>query len=379
MRAQVLARLSDAHYYLGNTGSRGATSWCTTPSRWRAESTMPSRSPRRSLPRSTPTGTPEGTSPGSNWPTKARRGQRTARRPPDRSTRTHLALGGPPRPLPRLEEADEDIARFGRSTTLGQPAAAVHAAALRAMRALLDGRWDEGGEQAASEASDSASALALSTRSSPTGQADASAPKRAAPPRRAHLPLRDLLVREVAAIPAWRAALAWAYVQGGRTDLARSEIAYLVSDDLGDAPTRRKPDSRLCDPRARRRRTRRRRSRRSHRTDPAPERPVLGRARLRPSDARPRRVLTRARERVSRAVGLSRRRLRGRARPERPACARGPTSRTHRFGSRASCDNDRHEGTGDGQTSSKARGTHIARELSMARLLRDAPSQRSSS
>jgi hypothetical protein len=46
----------------------------------------------------------------------------------------------------------------------------------------------------------------------------------------------ELLVREAAAIPAWRTALAWAHVQAGRTDLARTEIDNLMRDDLAALP-----------------------------------------------------------------------------------------------------------------------------------------------
>jgi hypothetical protein len=135
----------------------------------------------------------------------------------------------------RLEEADEDIDRFSAlANNLGQPELLVHAAALRAMRALLEGRWDEG-EQAAREV------LGFGERSRALDALQSYGVEmlqlRNEQLRLGELTAHfELLVREVAAIPAWRTALAWAHVQAGRTDLARTEIDNLMRDDMAALP-----------------------------------------------------------------------------------------------------------------------------------------------
>jgi tetratricopeptide (TPR) repeat protein len=127
------------------------------------------------------------------------------------------------------------ISRFAvLGDELQQPELLVHAAALRAMRALLEGRWDEG-EQAALEV------LGFGERSRAFGALQSYGVEMLQL-RNEQLRLGELtehyelLVREAAAIPGWRAALAWAHVQAGRGDHARAEIDDLRRNDLAALP-----------------------------------------------------------------------------------------------------------------------------------------------
>jgi tetratricopeptide (TPR) repeat protein len=135
----------------------------------------------------------------------------------------------------RLEEADEDIDRFSvLAADLGQPELLLHSAALRAMRALLEGHWEQG-EQAAREV------LGFGERSRAVDALQSYGVEmlqlRNEQLRLGELTAHfELLVREVAAIPAWRTALAWAHVQAGRKDLARTEIDNLIRDDPAALP-----------------------------------------------------------------------------------------------------------------------------------------------
>jgi DNA-binding SARP family transcriptional activator len=134
-----------------------------------------------------------------------------------------------------LEEADGDLERFAEiAAELRRPELLVYAAAHRAMRALLEGRWEEG-ELAAAEV------LALGEHTA-TPNALQSYGVEMLQLRNEQLRLGELadhylqLVETISAIPAWRSALAWAHVQGGSLDLARSEIDLLRQDDFALLP-----------------------------------------------------------------------------------------------------------------------------------------------
>jgi hypothetical protein len=49
-------------------------------------------------------------------------------------------------------------------------------------------------------------------------------------------PLVEQMVREIGGLPGWRAALAWAYVQDGRPELARAELEALSADGFATLP-----------------------------------------------------------------------------------------------------------------------------------------------
>jgi tetratricopeptide (TPR) repeat protein len=135
----------------------------------------------------------------------------------------------------RLEEADRDLERYAQlADELRQPELLVHAAALRAMRALLEGRWPEA-EQAAAEV------LGLGERSR-AADALQSYGVEMIQLRNEQLRLGELtghferLVQEISALPGWRTALVWADVQAGRLERARAEIDDLRRDDFAALP-----------------------------------------------------------------------------------------------------------------------------------------------
>jgi DNA-binding SARP family transcriptional activator len=135
----------------------------------------------------------------------------------------------------RLEEADLDLARHAQlAEELRQPELLLHAAAFRAMRALLEGRWQDG-EQAAAEV------LGLGERSR-AADALQSYGVEMLQLRNEQLRLGELtdhfqrLVDEIAALPGWRSALAWAHVQAGSVDRAREEVDELRRNDFAALP-----------------------------------------------------------------------------------------------------------------------------------------------
>jgi tetratricopeptide (TPR) repeat protein len=135
----------------------------------------------------------------------------------------------------RLDEADRDLERFGEiATELQRPELLVYAAAHRAMRALLEGRWLEG-ELAAAEV------LGLGEHTV-TPNALQSYGVEMMQLRNEQLRLGELtdhfrrLVDTISALPAWRSALAWALVQGGRLEQAGNEIDLLRRDDFALLP-----------------------------------------------------------------------------------------------------------------------------------------------
>jgi len=137
--------------------------------------------------------------------------------------------------LCRREEADADLDRHARlAYQLQQPELLMHSAALRSMRALMAGRWAEG-ERAAVEVLGSgersraldarqyygAEMLQLRHEQSRLGEMTE------------HF---EELLSDVGPLPAWRAALAWAHVQGGRADAARAELEELRRDGIAAIP-----------------------------------------------------------------------------------------------------------------------------------------------
>jgi hypothetical protein len=137
--------------------------------------------------------------------------------------------------LCRRDEADAAIARHAElAARLDQPELAVHAAAFRAMQALLEGRWVDG-ERAAIEV------LELGERST-TAYAGQHFGAEMIALRSEQLRLGELsehfegMVREMGALPGWRTPLAWAYAQSARTGLARAELDDLRRDDYAVLP-----------------------------------------------------------------------------------------------------------------------------------------------
>jgi DNA-binding SARP family transcriptional activator len=135
----------------------------------------------------------------------------------------------------RLEEADADLRRQADlAAELRHPDLLLYAAAHRAMRALLEGRWQEAEEAMADvmgfgEPSRAAVALQsygvemLALRNEQLRLGELANEFR-------------LLVSEISALPAWRTAVAWADVQAGRIEQAREEIDELRKDDFAALP-----------------------------------------------------------------------------------------------------------------------------------------------
>jgi DNA-binding SARP family transcriptional activator len=137
--------------------------------------------------------------------------------------------------LCRRDEAERDMGRHAElAERLGQPELIVHAAAFAAMLALLDGRWDDA-EQAAqavlsrgarSEAPDAlqffgVEMIVLRGEQGRLGELE---------------PHFARLVREVGALPGWKTALAWAYVQSGRPEAALTELEDLRANEFAALP-----------------------------------------------------------------------------------------------------------------------------------------------
>ncbi len=132
----------------------------------------------------------------------------------------------------RRDEADADIDRYADTARrLDQPELLTHCASLRAMQALLEGRWAQG-EQAAEEV------LALGSGSSVSRQEHGVAMLvlRGEQLRLAELvePLEEM-AHEMHTMPAWRAPLAWAYAQAERAEVHRV-LAELCRDDFAALP-----------------------------------------------------------------------------------------------------------------------------------------------
>jgi hypothetical protein len=129
--------------------------------------------------------------------------------------------------LCRLEDADADVRRHGElAQRLQEPELVGHAAALRSMRALLEGRWEEGVREAEATITGAETTpmalqfygVELLARRNVEGRLGEM------------VPWYERLVREIGALPGWRTALAWAQVQAGRVDLAREQIDALRPD-----------------------------------------------------------------------------------------------------------------------------------------------------
>ena len=135
----------------------------------------------------------------------------------------------------RRSEADVDLDRHARlAYSLQQSELLMHSAALRAMRALLTGRWAEG-ERAAHEV------LGLGERSRAVDARQYFGAAMIAllneQDRLGDLvdPLEEL-VRDAGALPGWRTALAWALAQAGRPDAAREQLDFLRADNFAVIP-----------------------------------------------------------------------------------------------------------------------------------------------
>lgn len=125
--------------------------------------------------------------------------------------------------------AEADMDRHAElAERLQEPELRIHAAAMRSMRALLDGDWPAG----------EAAALATLAEGERSQALDALQfyGTEMLQLRSEQLRLAELadafeqMVVQAGALPGWRAPLAWALVQAGRTDAAR-EIAWEVAAD----------------------------------------------------------------------------------------------------------------------------------------------------
>ena len=137
--------------------------------------------------------------------------------------------------LCRLEEADAAMARHAElAERLQQPELLVHAAALRSMRALLEGDWEKA-EQAAQDV------LSAGERSTAVDALQFYGVEMIAM-RNEQLRMDEisqhfgLLAREIAALPGWRTPVAWAHVQAGRLDMAYAELDDIRRDDFAVLP-----------------------------------------------------------------------------------------------------------------------------------------------
>jgi tetratricopeptide (TPR) repeat protein len=137
--------------------------------------------------------------------------------------------------LCRLGPADAAIARHAElAERLQQPELLVHAAALRSMRALLEGRWAEA-EKASQDV------LSAGERSTAADALQFVGVEMIAL-RNEQLRMDEIseqfgnLARDIAALPGWRAPLAWAHVQAGRLEEARAELAELRRDGFAVLP-----------------------------------------------------------------------------------------------------------------------------------------------
>jgi tetratricopeptide (TPR) repeat protein len=143
--------------------------------------------------------------------------------------------------LCRLDEADADLRiHADLAARLQQPQMLVHQLALRSMRALLEGRWEEG-EQAAAEVFELGERFQAAGRApTPIHLQDYAVEMIAV--RNEQCRMDELtgyferLVREIGALPGWRTALVWSHVQGGRPDLARAVADELRADGFRMLP-----------------------------------------------------------------------------------------------------------------------------------------------
>ena len=137
--------------------------------------------------------------------------------------------------LCRREEADADLDRHARlAYQLQQPELLMHSAALRAMRALLAGRWAEGERAAAEVLGAGERSRALDARQYYGAEMLQLRNEQARLGEMAeHF---EELIGDVGPLPAWRAALAWAHVQGGRADAGRAELESLRAEGIAAFP-----------------------------------------------------------------------------------------------------------------------------------------------
>ena len=143
--------------------------------------------------------------------------------------------------LCRLDEADADLrAHAALAERLQQPQMLVHQLALRSMRALLEGCWEEG-ERTAGEVFELGERFQAAGRSpTPIHLQDYGVEMialRNEQDRMGELTgYFERLVREIGAVPGWRSAVIWSHVQGGRIERARAELDELRRDGFAVLP-----------------------------------------------------------------------------------------------------------------------------------------------
>jgi DNA-binding SARP family transcriptional activator/tetratricopeptide (TPR) repeat protein len=143
--------------------------------------------------------------------------------------------------LCRLADADADLRVFSElAEQLQQPQMLVHRLALRSMRALLEGHWEEG-ERAAAEVFELGERFRAAGRApTPIHLQDYAVEMIAARNEQNRMdeltPYFERLVRDIGALPGWRTALVWSAVQGGRPDEARAHADELRRDGFSMLP-----------------------------------------------------------------------------------------------------------------------------------------------
>ncbi len=133
----------------------------------------------------------------------------------------------------RRDEADAAIARHAEfARRLDQPELLTHAASMRAMQILLDGRWEE-----AVQAADEVRAIGEHSGLSLQEAGVVTLIARGEQLRMGELAEElEAHARRFTELPAWRTGVAWAYAQAGRVDAARTELDALLRDDFAMLP-----------------------------------------------------------------------------------------------------------------------------------------------
>jgi hypothetical protein len=133
----------------------------------------------------------------------------------------------------RRDEADEAVDRYGElARRLEQPALLTHAAAYRAMRELLDGRW-----AAAEAAAEEVLAVSGGTGVALQEHGVELLILRGEQCRMGELAERlEAYAQRFTELPAWHTCVIWALVQGGRADEAQAKLEALRLGDYAALP-----------------------------------------------------------------------------------------------------------------------------------------------
>ena len=143
--------------------------------------------------------------------------------------------------LCRRDEAEADFAAHADlALRLQQGSLMIHATAIRAMLALLDGRWEEAEQLAGQVLEAGDAAIAAGSAPSPLHLQFYGVEMIALRNEQLRLseigPYFERLVREIGALPGWRTPVAWAMAQAGVREAALAELAPLRADDFAALP-----------------------------------------------------------------------------------------------------------------------------------------------